>query len=45
MSTEILPEKAAYREKHGKFKTLDDLKKVPGVDAKKLDAKKDRIAF
>ncbi|HVV44551.1 MAG TPA: helix-hairpin-helix domain-containing protein [Bryobacteraceae bacterium] len=35
----------AYREKHGKFKSLDDLKKVPGVDFSKLEAKKDRIAF
>lgn len=35
----------AYREKNGAFKTLDDLKKVPGLDAAMLDAKKDRIAF
>jgi competence protein ComEA len=35
----------AYRKQNGDFKTMDDLKKVPGVDAKKLDAKKDRIAF
>ncbi len=34
-----------YRKKNGDFKTLDDLKKVPDVDAKKLDAKKDRLAF
>jgi competence protein ComEA len=34
-----------YRKKNGDFKTLDDLKKVPNVDAKKLDAKKDRLAF
>ncbi len=30
-----------YRTKNGNFKTLDDLKKVDGVDAKKLDAAKD----
>jgi competence protein ComEA len=35
----------AYREKHGDFKSLDDLKKVPGLDAAMLDAKKDRIVF
>ncbi len=35
----------AYREKNGNFKSLDDLKKVPGLDAAMLDAKKDRIAF
>ncbi len=34
-----------YREKNGKFSTLDDLKKVSGVDAKKLDAAKDRMEF
>jgi competence protein ComEA len=35
----------AYREKHGKFKSLDDLKKVPGIDLAKIEAKKDRLAF
>ena len=35
----------AYRDKHGNFKSLDDLKKVPGLDFSKLEAKKDRIAF
>ncbi len=42
------PEAAAvvdYRAKNGKFKSLDDLKKVPGVDFAKFEAKKDRIAF
>jgi competence protein ComEA len=34
-----------YRAKHGKFKTLDDLKKVPGIDGPKIDARKDRIVF
>ena len=34
-----------YREKNGPFKSIDDLKKVPGVDAAKIDAKKDRLAF
>ena len=35
----------AYREKHGGFKSLDDLKKVPGLDAVMLDAKKERIIY
>jgi competence protein ComEA len=35
----------AYREKNGLFKSVDDLKKVPGVDAKKIDAQKDRLYF
>jgi competence protein ComEA len=34
-----------YRGKNGDFKTIDDLKKVPDLDAKKVDAKKDRLAF
>jgi competence protein ComEA len=34
-----------YREKNGDFKTADDLKKVPDLDAKKVDAKKARLAF
>ena len=34
-----------YREKNGDFKSLDDLKKVPHIDAKKLDDKKDAITF
>lgn len=35
----------AYRTKNGKFKTIEDLKKVPGIDAAKIEAKKDRIVF
>jgi len=35
----------AYREKNGPFKSLEDLKKVPGMDAAKLDEKKDRLVF
>ena len=35
----------AYRQKSGDFKTLDDLKKVPGIDPAKLDAKKNVIVF
>jgi competence protein ComEA len=34
-----------YREKNGPFQTIADLKKVPGVDAAKIEAKKDRITF
>ena len=33
----------AYREKKGACKTVDDLKKVPGVPFKKLDAARDRV--
>lgn len=34
-----------YRNKNGDFKSLDDLKKVPQLDAKKLDAKKGHLIF
>lgn len=35
----------AYRSSHGNFKSLSDLKKVPGLDASKVDDRKDRILF
>jgi competence protein ComEA len=34
-----------YRGEHGDFKSLDDLRKVPGIDFKKVEAKKDLIVF
>jgi competence protein ComEA len=34
-----------YRTKNGDFKSIDDLKKVPGVDVAKIEAKKDRLVF
>ena len=36
---------ATYRREHGNFKSIDDLKKVPGLDAAKVDARKDRLIF
>jgi competence protein ComEA len=35
----------AYRQKNGDFKTLQDLLKVTGVDAKRIEAAKDKIDF
>jgi competence protein ComEA len=35
----------AYRDKIKGFKTIDDMKKVPNVDAAKLDAKKSNLVF
>jgi competence protein ComEA len=32
-----------YREQHGRFKTLDDLKNVPGLDFKKIDSRRDSL--
>ena len=34
-----------YRTKNGPFHSLDDLKKVPGIDFAKIAAKKDRLSF
>ena len=32
-----------YREQHGRFKTVDDLKKVPGLDFKKIENRRDAV--
>jgi competence protein ComEA len=34
----------AHREKHGPCKKLEDLKNVAGLDYKKIEARKERIA-
>lgn len=34
-----------YRTEHGDFASLEDLKKVPGIDFAKIEAKKDILAF
>jgi competence protein ComEA len=34
-----------YRQRNGDFKSVEDLKKVPGLDAAKIDAVKDRLIF
>ena len=34
-----------WRAENGPFKTIEDLKKVPNIDAEKIEAKKDRIVF
>ena len=34
-----------YRDQHGAFKSIEDLKKVPGVDVEKIEAKKERLIF
>ena len=45
----ITPEQAdaivKYRMDHGNFKTIDDLKKVPGLESVNLAGMKDRLAF
>jgi competence protein ComEA len=34
-----------YRDEKGSFKSLDDLKKVPGLDYKSVEAKKERLEY
>src|ERR1700761_2712049 len=34
-----------YREANGNFKSLDDLRKIPGLDFQKIEAKKTRLVF
>ena len=34
-----------YRTEHGNFKSIDELKKVPGIDPAKIEAKKDVLIF
>jgi DNA uptake protein ComE-like DNA-binding protein len=33
------------REEKGDFKSIEDLKKVPGIDAGKIEANKNRLAY
>ena len=35
----------SYRDKNGDFKQWTDLAKVPGLDSKKIEAQKERLAF
>ncbi|HEX4769597.1 MAG TPA: helix-hairpin-helix domain-containing protein [Bryobacteraceae bacterium] len=35
----------AYRDENGPFKSIDDLRKVPGIDFQKIEAKKSRLVF
>ena len=35
----------AWRARNGPFQSLEDLKKVPGIEFSKLEARKDRISF
>jgi competence protein ComEA len=45
ISTEDTEAIVRYRAEKGSFKTLDDLKKVPGLDAAEIEAKKDQLEF
>jgi competence protein ComEA len=45
LSTKTAEDIVTYRDKNGAFKTLDDLKKVPGLDSQKMETEKNRIVF
>ena len=34
-----------YRADHGSYKSIQDLMKVPGIDAKKIETNRDRVEF
>ena len=45
VSEKIAEGVVAYRDAQGGFKTIDDLKKAPGLDAAQIDALKGRLIF
>ena len=45
LTTEESKALLAYREEKGEFKSWQELKSVPGIDAQKIENKKDLIAF
>jgi len=34
-----------YREEHGRYKDFEDLRKIPGLDIRKIEPQKDRLIF
>jgi competence protein ComEA len=34
-----------YRDEHGRLASIDDLKKVPGLDPARIEARRDRLVF
>jgi competence protein ComEA len=45
LSPEVADALVKYRRDNGPFKSIDDVKKVPGIDAAKMDAAKNRVVF
>jgi competence protein ComEA len=45
VSEAVAKEIVAFRDMQGGFKTIDDLKKAPGVNSPKIDALKERLIF
>jgi len=45
LSSSVAEAIVAYRAEKGEFKTVDDLKKVPGLESGKIEAQKARLVF
>lgn len=45
ISEPLAREIVKYRQENGKFTSVDDVKKVPGLEAARVDARKDRLIF
>lgn len=45
VTAEVATALVKYRQDRGPFKTIDDVKKVPGIDAAKVDAAASRLVF
>jgi competence protein ComEA len=45
VTSEVAGAIVKYRQANGAFKSVDDLKKIAGVDAAKIDARKNRFVF
>jgi len=45
LTSDVAAAVVKYRQANGPFKSLDDVKKVAGIDAAKIDARKDRFVF
>ena len=45
LTPEVADAIVKYRGKEGPFKSIDDVKKVPGIDAARVDARKSRVVF
>lgn len=45
LTKEVAGAVVGYREKNGAFKGLEDLKKVPGIEAAEIEARKSQVEF
>ena len=45
VASEVATAIVKHRQDHGPFKSIDDVKRIAGVDAAKVDARKNRFVF